>query len=80
MKLVKFSADWCANCKLLTKLMDGMDIPIEVQQVDVDKEPEIAQQYGIRGVPTLLLVDDEGKELRRIVGMTTAEHIKDLYS
>ena len=80
MKLIKFSADWCPNCKPLAKLMDGMDIPIEVQQVDVDKEPEIAQQYGIRGVPTLLLVDDEGKELRRIVGMTTAEHIKDLYS
>ena len=77
MKLVKFSANWCANCKPLTKLMDGMDIPIEVQQVDVDKEPEISIQYNIMSIPTLIVFEN-GEIANKTIGACTKDEILDL--
>lgn len=71
MKLLKFEASWCGPCKMLSKtineLGDKITMPIEV--VDVDENAELAKQYGVRGVPTMVIVDDTGKELNRKVGV-----------
>lgn len=80
MKILKFEASWCGPCKSMTKLMEGMQIPIPVERIDVDENMELAKTFGIRGVPTLVLVDGNGKEVRRITGSTTKEHIESLYS
>jgi thioredoxin 1 len=44
-------------------------ITIQVDKIDIDENMELAKQYGIRGVPTLVLVDDEGKEIKRQSGV-----------
>lgn len=71
MKVLKFEASWCGPCKMLSKTIaesqEKISIPIEV--IDIDETPDLAMQYGVRGVPTLIVVDEEGKEIRRKVGM-----------
>jgi thioredoxin 1 len=71
MKALKFEASRCQPCKMMTKIMDDAaeQITIPVEKVDIDEKMELAKQYGIRGVPTLVLVDDEGKEIKRQSGV-----------
>jgi thioredoxin 1 len=71
MKALKFEASWCQPCKALTRIMeDAADqITIQVDKIDIDENMELAKQYGIRGVPTMVLVDEEGKEIKRQSGV-----------
>lgn len=68
MKILKFAAEWCGPCKMLSKTLEGYD-EIEIQEIDIDADQEVAIRYGIRGVPTLVLLDDAGVEVRRKSGM-----------
>ena len=70
MKVLKFYADWCVPCKSLSKIIEEYytgDIPIE--NIDIDQNNDMAREYNIRSVPVCVLVDDEGKEIRRQSGM-----------
>lgn len=70
MQLIKFSSSWCGPCKSLSSNLTKLDLSgFSFQEVDIDKEPSLAQQHNVRGIPTLILLDSEGNELRRLVGM-----------
>lgn len=74
MKLVKYSAVWCSPCSQLQKVIDSIDdFPIPIEHVDIDEQSELAMQNRVRGVPTLVLVDDKDNEIKRNVGMMTKE-------
>lgn len=77
MKLLKMSASWCLPCKSLAQMLDKAKskITIEIEDIDIDDQPELAMQYNVRGVPTLILVDDSGNEIKRNVGMITEERL-----
>ena len=80
MKILKFSADWCRPCKKLTETLDQMVLPYVVENKDIDKEPGLASAYAVRSVPTMILVDSEGKELSRLVGPRTKADIMEWLS
>lgn len=69
MKVLKFAAEWCGPCKMLSKTLEDYKGDVQVQEIDIDADQEVAIRYGIRGVPTLVLLDDNGSELRRKSGM-----------
>lgn len=75
MKLMKFGATWCSPCKMLAAIMDSVELPYEVESIDIDEQSELAMKYRVRGVPTLILVDDTGNEIKRNVGMFTREKL-----
>lgn len=74
-KLLKFKAVWCGPCKTLSNIMEGVDLGVEVVEVDVDEDMEMAVKYNIRGVPTLVLLDD-GIEVKRTSGVQNLEKLK----
>ena len=57
--LVDFFAEWCGPCKYMTPILEEVKSRVngraEIIKVDVDKHPKVAAEYGIRGVPTLIL-------------------------
>lgn len=54
--IVDFHAPWCQPCKALEPHLAAVDgNPLPIVKVDIDAEPEIASQYGIRSVPTLMV-------------------------
>ena len=80
MKILKFSADWCQPCKSLQETLDQMVIPHTIRSIDIDKDPAAAGVFGVRGVPTLILVTDDGKEQGRLVGLKTKAEIMEWLS
>ena len=57
-----------------------MVIPHTIRNVDIDEDPAAAGVFGIRGVPTLILVTDDGKEQGRLVGLKTKAEIMEWLS
>lgn len=78
--LVDFFATWCGPCTMLTPVIEQIakdHDEIKVCKVDVDKAPEIAMQYGIVSVPTLI-VTDKGEEIQRSIGLVSKAEIEQL--
>ena len=69
--LVDFWAVWCGPCKMIAPIVDELATEYEgklkIGKVDVDNHQQIAMQYGIRSIPTLLVFKD-GKVVEQIVG------------
>lgn len=74
MKYLYFSAEWCGPCKTLGPIMQQVSQEVPVQKVDVDGNQQLAMQYSIRNIPTVVLVNGEGKEFARSVGVNPKDH------
>jgi thioredoxin 1 len=76
--LVDFFATWCGPCQMLAPVLkqvkDNLGERITILKIDVDKNQELASQYQVRGVPTMVLFQD-GKQLWRQSGVLTKEEI-----
>ena len=74
-KIYRFTASWCQPCKALSMNLEqaNLDIPIEV--IDIDVFEDMAVQYAIRSVPTLVLKD--GPIEKRLVGVHSPNQIKE---
>ncbi len=69
--LVDFWADWCAPCKMIAPALDEISAEMEgklkVVKVNIDDNPSTPARYGVRGIPTLILVKD-GEVISQQVG------------
>ncbi len=78
-KILYFTAAWCAPCKALSPVMDSLQGQINFDKIDVDTNTDLSAQYGVRGVPSLVLVEN-GNEVGRLVGAQTKETILNFYN
>ena len=65
--LVDFFATWCGPCKMLSPVLEKVESDIKVIKVDTDKFEDIAREYGIMSIPTLVIFE-KGKEIKRNIG------------
>jgi thioredoxin 1 len=68
MKVLRFTASWCQPCKMLAKTLEDVETQIPIEVIDIDENQELAMDYGIRGVPTLVMLDGD-IEVKRVSGM-----------
>ncbi len=79
--LVDFFATWCGPCKMLMPTIDEIAserADIKVGKVDVDENMELAKEYKVFSVPTLIAFKD-GKVLKQMVGVQSKEQILDVF-
>ena len=77
MKIIRFTASWCMPCQTMAKQLENLQINIPIDVVDIDIYPDIAVEYGIRSVPTLVKVDENNTILKRITGVKTPHELKE---
>jgi thioredoxin 1 len=78
-KLTKFTATWCAPCRALNPILNKVlaDYPeVQYEEVDIDKDQALAQEAGIRAVPTMVLSKD-GVEVSRKLGSVPAPVLRE---
>ena len=75
-KVLRFTATWCGPCKMLAKNLESVKTETPIEVIDIDENQEMAMKFGIRGVPTLVMVEDD-KETKRMVGMTSLKQLED---
>lgn len=77
--LVDFWAAWCAPCRMLAPVLEELaDEPdFTIAKIDVDENPELAMQFGVASIPTLLLFRS-GKLVHRSVGVLSKAEIRKL--
>lgn len=77
-KLLYFTSLGCAPCRQLGPIMNEVSNEVPVQKIDVDQNQAMASQYGIRSVPTVLLVENN-QEKARLVGLQPKSRYIQMY-
>ena len=78
--LIDFWADWCMPCRMLGPVVDEISqetSDVKVCKINIDEEMELAQNFQVMSIPTLVYVKD-GKEQKRVVGVRPKEEIKEM--
>ena len=78
-KILYFSSSWCQPCKTLGPIMDSLQGQINFRKIDVDNDTELSVKYGVRNIPTLILLKD-GEPVNRITGLQAKQQILNFYN
>lgn len=77
--LKDFHADWCGPCKTQDPIVDELEQDwgdrVTFEKIDVDENQDIANQYQVRSIPTIIIEDDDGV-VERFVGVTQREDLE----
>ena len=78
MKVSVYSASWCASCGTLKQALNSICVEdLEIEILDVDTlGMQALSKVGIKGIPTLILYDNQGNELKRKTGALTKKQLE----
>jgi thiol:disulfide interchange protein len=77
--LIDFFASWCAPCKTMEKeIFENPELErtlgsVRIMKVDTDRSPALAEHFGIKALPSLIVLDEDGEEILRLLGALTAQ-------
>jgi thioredoxin 1 len=80
-KFLYFTAAWCGPCKVLKPKIEALSNELPITILDVDANQTTATQYSVRNIPTVIMIDETGTALNRLIGnQITIDAIKELYN
>ena len=73
--LVDFFANWCGPCKMLAPVLEKAERNVKVIKVDTDEFEDLAREYGVMSIPTLVLIEN-GNEVKRNIGFIDKDSLE----
>ena len=73
--LIDFFATWCGPCKMLSPILEKVESNLKVVKVDVDEFEDLAREYGVMSIPTLVVLEN-GKEVNRHIGFIDKNNLE----
>jgi thioredoxin 1 len=67
-RVLRFTASWCQPCKALAQQLEEINTNLPIEVIDIDNNQALAMEYGIRSVPTLVMLN-ENVEVKRRTGI-----------
>lgn len=80
LKLIKLGAKWCGPCKAQSPIIQTIKAnnpDIEIEEVDIDQSPEVAQKYSVMSIPTILFVNED-YVIDTLIGLSSEKEIQEL--
>jgi len=75
-----FYADWCGPCKTQDPILEDLEEDygdrVAFEKIDVDENEDVANEYQVRSIPTVVIEDDDGV-VERFVGVTQRDQLED---
>ena len=78
--LLDFWAEWCGPCQMVLPVIEELSnelTDVKVGKVNIDEQMELARQFRVMSIPTLMVIND-GKEVKREIGARSREEILDM--
>lgn len=75
--LVDFYAEWCGPCKMMGPVLESIEEKIDIIKIDVDKFPDLAQEYRVMSIPDLMIFKD-GEKILESVGFQSKEDLEEV--
>ena len=79
-RVLRFTASWCGPCKMLARTLEDINTNIPIEVIDIDEKQDIAIDYGVRGVPTMIMLDENHTEVKRMVGMQSLKDLENWFN
>ena len=73
--LVDFYATWCGPCKMQGEVLKKIEEDVKIVKIDVDEHTELAKEFGVMSIPTLILFKD-GEVVNKNIGFTPESVIR----
>lgn len=85
MKIIDFYADWCGPCQVTKKALGEFGLShkdIEIQYINIEEEAneDLVDSYHVRNLPTLVLLNEESKEIKRHTGLLNVAGLENFVS
>jgi thioredoxin 1 len=78
--LKDFYADWCGPCKtqdpIVEELQKDLGDRLSVEKIDVDENQDIANEYSVRSIPTIVIEGEDGSVVEKFIGVTQREELE----
>ncbi|MDX1507066.1 MAG: thioredoxin TrxA [Woeseiaceae bacterium] len=75
--LLDFWAEWCSPCKMIAPLLDEAadeyEDKLKIAKLNIDENPNIAQKFGIRSIPTLMIFKDGAPQAQKLGAMSKSQ-------
>ncbi len=79
--VLDFWAEWCGPCRMISPIIEKLAVEYDgkaiIGKVNVDHNPGVAMKYGVRSIPTIVILKD-GEEVNRQVGYTSQDNLAKL--
>ena len=77
MRILKFEAPWCTKCDQMTQVLEQVQHNYHVEHINVDDNREAAMMYGIRGIPHMVILDENDNIIKRIGGVMSKQQLQE---